>query len=240
MEEIMYCFESKVRYSEVNSKGRITLNAILDYFQDCSFFHSEELKVGLNFLMEKQIAWVLSFWQIEVNRYPVYGEQIRICTWPYDFKGFIGYRNFTMKNEKEELLAYANSIWVLLDLQSKKPVRILPEMIQAYQMSPQLSMEYTSRKINLPEKMEVQEPFLIHKYHIDTNQHVNNGKYVSMAQEYLPCEFEIRRMRAEYQKAAVYGDMIYPYTGEKKEKNIVVNLADKQGKPYAIIELEGY
>ena len=145
-----------------------------------------------------------------------------------------------LKNEKEELLASANSIWVLLDLQSKKPVRILPEMIQAYQMSPQLSMEYTSRKINLPEKMEVQEPFLIHKYHIDTNQHVNNGKYVSMAQEYLPCEFEIRRMRAEYQKAAVYGDMIYPYTGEKKEKNIVVNLADKQGKPYAIIELEGY
>jgi len=50
----MYCFESKVRYSEVNSKGTITLNAILDYFQDCSFFHSEELKVGLNFLMEKQ------------------------------------------------------------------------------------------------------------------------------------------------------------------------------------------
>jgi len=60
----MYSFESRVRYSEVDSEGYITLNAVLDYFQDCSSFHSEELGVGLEFLMKRKLAWVLSCWQV--------------------------------------------------------------------------------------------------------------------------------------------------------------------------------
>ena len=45
------------------------------------------------------------------------------------------------------------------------------------------------------------------------------------------------RMKAEYRKAAVYGDMIYPYAIQGENK-ITVNLADVQGNPYAVIELE--
>ncbi len=81
------------------------------------------------------------------------------------------------------------------------------------------------------------ETFPVHKYHIDTNRHVNNGKYVSMAQEYLPQGFKIGKMRTEYRKAAVYGDIIHPFTAEEPGKT-VVNLADEQGKPYAVVELE--
>lgn len=104
-------------------------------------------------------------------------------------------------------------------------------------MSPQLSMKCDSRKILLPQQMEMQESFPVHKYHIDTNQHVNNGKYVSMAREYLPRDFKIGKMRAEYRKAAVYGDRIYPFVSCAEDK-ITVNLADEDQKPYAIVELE--
>ncbi len=233
----MYSFESRVRYSEVDSEGYITLNAVLDYFQDCSSFHSEELGVGLEFLMKRKLAWVLSCWQVEISRYPVYGEGITVSTWPYDFKGFLGYRNFTMKDRKGEIAAYANSVWVLLDVEKGRPAKILPEMLEAYEFSPKFPMEYNSRKIQLPEQMEMHETFPVHKYHIDTNRHVNNGKYVSMAQEYLPQGFKIGKMRTEYRKAAVYGDIIHPFIAEEPGKT-VVNLADEQGKPYAVVELE--
>lgn len=234
----MYSFESRIRYSEVDKDGRITLNAILDYFQDASFFHSEDMGVGLQFLSEQELAWVLSSWQIEIKRYPFYGEHVKISTWAYDFKGFLGYRNFTMEEPDGEVLAFANSIWTLLDLKKGRPARITPEMAEAYQLSPQFPMKCESRKIELPKDLKPGEPFPVHKYHIDTNQHVNNGRYVGMAQEYLPEDKTVRKMRAEYRKAAVYGDMIYPYTTEQEEKTIV-NLADKEGNPFAIIELEG-
>ena len=234
----MYSFESRIRYSEVDKDGKITLNAVLAYFQDASFFHSEDLGVGIKFLVEQDLAWVLSSWQIEVKRYPFYGEHVKINTWPYDFKGFLGYRNFTMETSEGEIVAAANSIWTLLDMKKGRPARITPEMSEAYQLSPKFPMECGSRKIELPDEMQPREPFPVHKYHIDTNQHVNNGRYVGMAQEYLPEKKEVGKMRAEYRKAAVYGDNIYPYVTEIEEKTIV-NLADREGNPYAIIELEG-
>ncbi len=234
----MYQFESRVRYSEVDSQGKMTLSAVIDYFQDCSFFHSEELGVGIQYLAEHQVAWVLASWQIQANRYPQYREHIVVRTWPYGFKGFLGYRNFMMEGADGEALAFADSVWVLLDLQKGRPAKLLPEMGKAYQLSPRLSMEEPrAKKLILPERMERQEEFSVHKYHIDTNSHVNNGKYVGMAQEYLPMGFEIGRMRAEYRKAAVYGDVIYPLAARTDGK-VTVNLADKEGKPYAIIEME--
>ncbi len=233
----MYSFNSRIRYSETDCEGKITLTSILDYFQDCSTFHSEELGVGVEYLTEQELAWVLTSWQLDVSSYPKMGETVSVKTWPYGFQGFFGYRNFTMEDEKGELLAYANSVWVLLDLKRARPTKLTREMKEAYQLSPQLPLECDSRKIQLPEHLEKMESFPVHKYHIDTNQHVNNGKYVSMAQEYLPPGFKISKMRAEYRKAAVYGDIICPFMTAEQGK-VIVNLADEAGKPYAIVELE--
>lgn len=233
----MYCFDSRIRYSEVDAKGQATFHSILDYFQDCSSFQSEDLKVGVDFLMKKQVAWVLVYWQIEVKRYPSLGDQVRVSTWPYDFKGFYGYRNFQMTDEAGNCLAQAASLWVLLNLKTGRPTRILPEMVEAYVMEKPLPIDLGSRKMKLPEQMEEKESFEVQKFHLDTNQHVNNGKYILMAQEYLPETFRIGKMRAEYKKSAVYGDRIFPAVSVLDGKT-VVSLADEQKKPYVMIELE--
>ena len=60
---MIYQFDSRVRYSEVDENRRITLLSILNYFQDCSSFHSEKIGFGIDYLKEKQCAWVLSSWQ---------------------------------------------------------------------------------------------------------------------------------------------------------------------------------
>ena len=64
----MYSFKSKVRYSEVDDRGNITLGAVLDYFQDCSSFQSDSLGVGMDYLMENKKGWILVSWQVQVDR----------------------------------------------------------------------------------------------------------------------------------------------------------------------------
>ena len=44
----MYEFNSRVRYSEVDSESRLTWLALMDYFQDCSVFHSESVNLGID------------------------------------------------------------------------------------------------------------------------------------------------------------------------------------------------
>ena len=234
----MYSFDSRVRYSEVDFEQKITLSSILDYFQDCSTFHSEDIGIGLDYLKERNAAWILSSWQVGVTRYPKYGERIKISTWAYDCKGFYGYRNFTIQDESETIVAYANSLWVFMDVEKQRPCRIFPEVIETYQYEPQLSMECESRKIKVPVELTQEKPFDVQRFHIDTNMHVNNEKYVLMAQEYLPSGFQIEQMRAEYKKSAVFGDRIYPGVCQLDGRILVV-LAEEQGKPYAVIEFKG-
>ena len=39
----MYEFNSRVRYSEIDHHGTLTLPALINYFQDCSTFQSEDV-----------------------------------------------------------------------------------------------------------------------------------------------------------------------------------------------------
>ena len=105
----MYQFESRVRYSEVDSERHLTLPAVMDYLQDCCTFQSEDMNIGVEYLAEQKQAWVLSSWEIKIRRYPVMGEKICVETWPYAFKGFYGYRNFRIANGQGEELVLANS-----------------------------------------------------------------------------------------------------------------------------------
>ena len=36
----MYTFDSRVRYSETDEEGRLTVTGIINYMQDCSTFQS--------------------------------------------------------------------------------------------------------------------------------------------------------------------------------------------------------
>ena len=60
----MYSFESRVRYSEVDHNKYMDLSSIINYFQDCSMFQSEDLSIGLDYLESKNRIWMLSSWQI--------------------------------------------------------------------------------------------------------------------------------------------------------------------------------
>ena len=41
--------------------------------------------MGTDYLKEKKKAWILSSWQIIVERYPELGEEIEVGTWATDF-----------------------------------------------------------------------------------------------------------------------------------------------------------
>ncbi len=73
------------------------------------------------------------------------------------------------------------------------------------------------------------------KHHLDTNHHVNNGQYVNMAMEYLPDDFAIRQMRAEYKKQAFLDDVLQPYVVQT-ENGYIICLQDEEGRPYVSAE----
>ena len=84
----MYTFDSRIRYSEIDRSGRLSIPAVVDYFQDCSAFQSEELGVGVEYLANKKRTWILNSWQIVLERRPEECEKITVGTWGSGFDKF--------------------------------------------------------------------------------------------------------------------------------------------------------
>lgn len=234
----MYITEGHVRYSECASDNKIKIPAIINYFQDCTTENSEQLGVGHAYLVEKKRAWILNSWQVFFKRRPEVGELIQTSTWATGFKGVFGPRDFQMQAAGGETLACAHSLWVYVDTETGKPVKPDEEDMSAYEVEEPLEVASFSRKIKMPEGAVIVDTFPVHKYHIDTNNHVNNAKYVELACEALPEDFEVTALRVEYKKAAVLGNKIV-LKAAWEEDRIFIDLCDEDGSSYAIVEFIG-
>lgn len=232
----MYSYEMNAGYSVMDESLRMKVTSILDCFQDAAIFEAENGgKINTKYLNERNLVWLLSAWQIVIDRRPALNERIKVTTSPYDFKGFLGYRNFTIEGADDEVIVKAASIWTLIDTTRLMPAKPTQELLDGYDLSEKLVMDYASRKIAiLGEGME-QEPFPVRKYQIDSNRHVNNVEYVKMALEFVDAPGQIRELRVEYKKAAHFGDLIVPvvYGGDEKMQ---VQLKDTEGGLFAMVE----
>ena len=233
-----YSFSGRIRYSEMDENRSLSLYSLINYFQDCSNFHAEVSGVGLDWTEENHRAWMLASWQIFVDEYPTMGDVVEVGTWAYGFRGFIGYRNYEMKNAAGRSIARANSEWVFMDTEKNSPTKVPKSQAEAYgiEESRKLTDDFGKRKIHIPENGKQMEPFRIQEYHLDTNHHVNNGQYIRFAEAYLPRGMKIGKLRAEYKKQVLLGDLLYPTVAET-ENGFVVVLAREGEDPCFIGEL---
>lgn len=242
----MYTIDSRVRYSEVDVKRRLTLEALMNYYQDCSTFQSEDCGAGLDYMYDRNIAWVVSSWQVITYRYPLLGEKIYVSTMPYGMKGFVGFRDFKIESESGELLSCANSVWALINIKTGLPERISDELLGKFVLEEKLDVEFPARKISFPKDGETFDApeIVVVKSQLDTNRHVNNEQYIAMARDSISEEGSltpVRRLRAEYKQQARLGNTIYPFVNKRNIDGMdvcTVSLNDSDKKPYAVIEFE--
>lgn len=246
----MYSFTSHVRFSEIDEDGFLSIPAIFNYLQDCSTFHSESLGFGPDHARESGFAWMISAWEVEILRRPAFNEPIRIFTWATSFKGARATRNFMICAADDEQgsnpFVRANSNWFIFSAEAGRPVRLPVEETAPYQ--PDIDNDTPLDMPAIPRKLVVEgegasaAPVVVSGAHLDTNHHVNNSQYVSLA---LGAVDELGGMQqaggslwidVHYNQAAKLGDTIYPHVYRGGE-GTTVTLDNAEGKPFAAVRL---
>lgn len=235
----MYSFNERVRYSELGENGELSLVGLMNLFQDCSTFQSEDLGVGIDYLQGKNEAWWVSAWQIDIVKLPKFSQNIEVGTFAYAFKGFYGYRNFFLKDENGKFLVKADSIWFHYDLNNRRPTKPSEESIKRYLdvNDKRLEMTKTVKKFDIPDKYELGREIAVTKNDLDTNHHMNNTVYISLARNIITDDFKVQKISVQYKKAAVLNDIILPRIAKGKN-TYMVDLADTAGETYAIVKFE--
>lgn len=205
----MYEMKIRIRFSDIGSDQKLRLYELPKYFQDISIEHSEAAGVGIPYLAPRSLAWLLTSWQIDIERLPVYNEVVTVRTWPYSFRSSFGYRNYEIIDAEGRHIVKAYALWLHTDIANMKPAVTLPEEYSKYGLDEQLEMEYQPRKITLPAEMDEVDQVLVTEHYADMYQHMNNAMYVDIASDYLPENAEIIRIRVDYRKQVKIGDRMH-------------------------------
>ena len=217
----MYSFKSKVRYSEVDKDGQLSLEALMNYFQDCSSFHSESLGVGIDFLKENHLTWMLLGWHVQIFRRPGLGEEITIGTWPHSFRNIRGGRNFVLIDENGNTIARADSEWVLYNIEQNRITKVPKEISEPYTLEDALDMGEIKKLVIEDEKLTKCDQMTVSPFLLDTNGHVNNVNYLNIAESYVAKE-GYNEFFAEYKNQAFLKDEISVYTHMENGKHKIV------------------
>lgn len=223
----MYSFKSRVRYSEVDKEGYLSTEAMMRYFQDCSYFHSEDLGVGIDFLKSQNLTWMIIAWHVQIFRRPGLGEEITIGTWPHSFRHVKGGRNFVLIDEQGEVIARADSEWVLYDIEKNRITKVPKEVSEPYTLEEALDMGNFKKIVVNQKELKECDRIAVSPFFLDTNGHVNNVKYLSIAEGYVEEKEPYNEFWVEYRNQAFLRDEICVYTGDKNNQVILKNQKDE-------------
>jgi acyl-ACP thioesterase len=234
----MYSIKVRVAASHTGENGCLKLVSAIDMMQDCSQLWLESEPVFQNYFRDKHIAQMLVSRQLDVIRVPAYGERLTVTTGVYECRSVYGFRNTGIYDEAGEPCFLCWCIGAFVNLDTGRPEKLPRNIAAGMTMDAKIDMDYLDRKIVMPADVPARKypGIAIKKQDIDFNRHMNNARYVEMAFEYLPEDFETARLRIEYKQPSKYGDILYPRRIDGAAEKVYIALFDKEEKESALIE----
>lgn len=216
----------EIHYYEVDYRKKALITSLIDYFNDVATFQSEDLGIGIDYMTKNNMAWILYKWDISVNRYPKYGEKVTVKTEPCGVRKFYAYRKFQITDSNGQVLANAKSIWLLINIKERKPLRINEHLINTYGLNDDNNECFKIDNIDKISEAENTIEFKVRYSDIDTNGHVNNEKYAAWLIESVPLEvvlnYTLRNMKITYRKEVKYGEYIKVLNSSKTDDNRII------------------
>ncbi|MBC5628635.1 acyl-[acyl-carrier-protein] thioesterase [Clostridium sp. NSJ-6] len=229
--------EYEVHYYDVDVKLQCKIESIINYFTDIGTKQSEKIGVGIEYMSERNLAWVFCKYDIKINRYPKYGEKIRVATNALGFKRFYASRLYEIFDEEGNKIVEAIGVFLLIDINKRRAVRIPLEQYEFYGVSED---EECNINVSKPEKLKEEmhsKEFKVRYSDIDSNTHVNNVKYIEWALESVPVEIlynnNLVELSVVFEKECSYGDEIKSIceVKENDEEYIILHkIENNEGK----------
>ena len=204
-----YPFQIQPQY--VDFQFRVTMAALGDILLTTAGINADDNGFGLRRLHDMQCAWVLSRMSIEMIRFPEQYETIYVETWVEEVSRVNTIHNFCIRDEKNEIIGNACSIWVMFDMISRRAKDL--HTLEGIH-------DYATGKIGLIEKPirlgvvegEDYEGFKVKYSDIDINGHVNSIRYIQWISDcfsldcYRKCQ--VKRFEINYVNEMLFDDYV--------------------------------
>lgn len=233
----MYIMKDRVGASRTDTNGIMKLTGAMDIIQDCSLFWIESEPSFRDFLVSNNLGMFIASRQVDILRFPVYGEKITIETRVFACRSFLGYRNTVLYGEDGLPCLLTWGLGAIVNLSTGRMARMPQSEIDKATIDDKVDMEYLDKRITLPDiPRQRMDAIAVKRSDMDLYHHMNNVKYVDIALDFLPENLMINRLRIEYKKPAKLGDLLYPQIIKAPLGPWDILLSDSKDTPYAVME----
>lgn len=210
----------KINIYDVDARHQCKFSTLANYLWDIVISQSDSLGETEEGFVHNNCVWVLLKYDINIYEYPKFRDTISVDTRVLGYKKFYGYRSYTIRNSENKVIAEATSIAIIIDIEKRRPMKITPDQCEVYGLERELDECPPLDDLISLENEEYSKDYTISYSDIDSNNHVNNVKYMEMSIDTLPKyilnEYDLSNIKVLFKKETNIGSTVH-VSSEVKE-----------------------
>jgi len=208
MPDAIHVKKFQVRAGDIGQNGLIQPVIFLDYLLDSASAQAGMFGTGVTDLFKKSRTWVLSRLHVEFERFPAWGEDVEIRTWPSAKLPVYAVRDFEAGGGPGPAVR-ATSSWLIIDLESRRPLRIAGHL-DGFPLDERRAVEDDFPPLPAPGREDIRKEFPVFYSDLDINRHFTATAYIHRALETVPrdilFDFLPVSLEVNFRAEAFYGD----------------------------------
>jgi len=200
-----------VKSYHTNQYGKASIGSLFNILIEAAWAHAQVMDWGYDSLKSNNLFWVLSRMYFQVEKYPAWQDKLILNTWSAGTDGMYAYREYIVENDRREVLLWASSAWLILDMETHRIFR-LSDFRATFPKYTESNACRNPKRIKPdahPEAMNY-SPVLFSE--LDINKHFNSVKYLERVLDdygilFLNA-FEPAELEVNYLKEGQAGDQI--------------------------------
>jgi medium-chain acyl-[acyl-carrier-protein] hydrolase len=189
---------TQIAFADVDRGNLLTLAGVFKLMQEVAIAHANHYDTGTEAMLTRGESWVLNRMAVQINRYPAYGEQVRVETWSSGIRGFKGYRDFRIFDADGLEVAAGSSLWLYVSVRNHALIRVPKAIADHFPVAVEgvFSPDLERLRLSPPDPATaIAHPFTLRYADFDANSHVNNTAYLDLLQSALFSQGSIARPR---------------------------------------------
>jgi acyl-ACP thioesterase len=187
--KLIYKADYRIYPKDSDYKSHIRPGALINYFIQSAWLHAEDLGFGYSQLIEQGIGWVLSRFRIVIDKMPEWPGDISLVTWPKGVDRILYLRDAEIFDRDNERMAYLTSSWLVIDVNTKRPQRSLPEANSFLELTSRSAIDDPAPALKFTGAPDHTEKFRVRYNDIDINMHLTTYRYIDFVFDTYDIEF---------------------------------------------------
>ncbi len=180
---LIYGRNFTVTARDVDPQNRVRADAIALMLQESAAHHVDTWGMSIPDLNRQGRTWVLARLAVDLGGRPGWKDELCVETWSRGYRGAIATRDFVVRRGDGGMVARATSVWFVIDLATRKPVRLAEYEPLCEHAPEKRSGAEEPGRIDFPGGDFTSRLLEVRAADLDLNGHVNNLRYLEWLYE---------------------------------------------------------